>query len=112
MAGARLRQQPASLSAEYFYLAGYFVIKKGGFSAPLGSLDHFQTGEFLPVFLLQGIGDIFGQCLIGGDGDVFQCIGPFLGLFYIGSQPIGGIFHHGKLDGKLFYFFEFHPGLV
>ena len=28
--------------------------------------------------------------------DVFQCIGPLLGLLDVGSQTVGGVFDHGK----------------
>ena len=43
----------------------------------------------------------------------FQCIGPFLGLFDVRGQTVGGCFRSmERSDGKFFHFLEGDPRLV
>ena len=45
-------------------------------------------------------------------GDVFKGIGTFLGFLNGVGQPVGGILHHGKLDGQLLYLLKMVSGLI
>ena len=61
-----------------------------------------------PIITVNGSDKI----LISRNGDIFQCIGPFLGFADAAGKPVGGILHHRQLDGQLLYLFKIHPGLI
>ena len=44
--------------------------------------------------------------------NVLQRVGALLCLLDIGSQPVGGIFHHGQFDGQFFHTFKCLPGFI
>ena len=93
-----------------------FQVEAEGFLAVMLSVfsesaffNNFQAGKLFPFFFFQRIGDILCQLFIVGNRDIFQRVRPFLCLFNIGRQTVGGILHHGEVDGQFLHALKGQP---
>ena len=78
--------------------------------APVSAAAALPENMTTDVYKRQGDG--LAQVLIMRYGDVFKGIGTFLGFLNGVGQPVGGILHHGKLDGQLLYLLKMVSGLI